>query len=79
MTGTTPICGVCRRPIIGTPMKMGYCADVYHLECTLPPPPVAGPTQWAYDQTCKALHHWRDEARRLGKIAGVEPRGIDQE
>lgn len=32
------------------------------------------PTAWAYEQTCKALHHWRDEADRLGKIAGEEPR-----
>lgn len=29
------------------------------------------PTTWAYDAACKALHHWREEAARLGKIAGV--------
>ena len=32
------------------------------------------PTQEAYDAACKALHHWREEAARLGKIAGVTPR-----
>lgn len=32
------------------------------------------PTQDAYDAACKALAHWRKEAKRLGKIAGVEPR-----
>lgn len=32
------------------------------------------PTQWAYDAACKALAHWRKEARRLGRIAGQAPR-----
>ncbi len=32
------------------------------------------PTQDAYEAACKALAHWREEAKRLGKIAGVEPR-----
>lgn len=32
------------------------------------------PTQDAYDAACKALRHWRAEAERLGKLAGVEPR-----
>ena len=32
------------------------------------------PTAWAYQQACRALDHWREEARRLGKIAGEEPR-----
>ncbi len=32
------------------------------------------PTQDAYDAACKALAHWRAEAKRLGKIAGVKPR-----
>ncbi len=32
------------------------------------------PTRWAYDQSCKAVRHWRREARRLAKLAGVEPR-----
>jgi hypothetical protein len=32
------------------------------------------PTTWAYEQACKALHHWREEAARLGQIAGEEPR-----
>jgi hypothetical protein len=31
-------------------------------------------TQDAYDAACKALAHWRKEARRLAKIAGVKPR-----
>ncbi|MEQ1671412.1 MAG: hypothetical protein ABL893_11180, partial [Hyphomicrobium sp.] len=31
------------------------------------------PTSWAYEQACKALHHWRAEAKRLGHIAGEEP------
>lgn len=34
------------------------------------------PTEWAYAQACQALAHWRKEARRLGKIAGVEPRDM---
>ena len=34
----------------------------------------SAPTQDAYDATCKALAHWRKEAKRLGKIAGVTPR-----
>lgn len=34
----------------------------------------ARPTQWAYEAACKALVHWRTEAKRLGKLAGVTPR-----
>lgn len=32
------------------------------------------PTVDAYEAACKALAHWRKEAKRLGKIAGVTPR-----
>lgn len=32
------------------------------------------PTQWAYDQACEALHHWRAEAERLARSAGDVPR-----
>lgn len=32
------------------------------------------PTYWAYQQACKAIEHWRKEAKRLGKKAGVVPR-----
>lgn len=32
------------------------------------------PTAWAYDQACKALHHWRAEAERLARSAGDVPR-----
>ena len=35
------------------------------------------PTQFAYDAACKALEHWRQEARRLAKLAKTEPRGMD--
>lgn len=35
------------------------------------------PTQDAYDAACKALDHWRAEASRLGKLAGVEPRQMN--
>lgn len=42
------------------------------------PPETAIPTPDAYYAACKALHHWREEAERLGKIAGVEPRTMDQ-
>ena len=34
----------------------------------------AAPTPDAYAATCKALAHWRAEARRLGRIAKVKPR-----
>jgi hypothetical protein len=34
------------------------------------------PTQWAYDAACKALAHWRKEAKRLGRIAKVTPRDL---
>lgn len=34
------------------------------------------PTTWAYEQACKALRHWREEARRLGNLAGEEPRQL---
>ncbi len=32
------------------------------------------PTRDAYDAACKALTHWRKEAARLGRMAGVIPR-----
>ena len=32
------------------------------------------PTEWAYKQACKALAHWRKEAKRCAKLAGVMPR-----
>jgi hypothetical protein len=32
------------------------------------------PTQDAYDAACRAIDHWREEARRLGEIAGETPR-----
>ncbi len=35
------------------------------------------PTQDAYDAACKALAHWRKEARRLGRIAKVKPREMN--
>lgn len=35
------------------------------------------PTRWSYDQACKALKHWRREARRIAKLAGVEPREMN--
>lgn len=34
----------------------------------------ARPTEWAYQQACRALEHWREEAKRLGGIAGEVPR-----
>lgn len=34
----------------------------------------AVPTAYAYDAACKALDHWRKEAKRLGRLAGVTPR-----
>ena len=37
------------------------------------------PTEWAYAQVCRALEHWRQEARRLGQIAGEEPRQMARE
>lgn len=36
MTGTTPICAYCGRPVLG-PHEMGHAGEVYHLECTAPP------------------------------------------
>lgn len=48
------------------------CNKVEALEREL----AARPTEWAYQQACKALWHWRDEAARLAKIAGVEPRRL---
>lgn len=35
------------------------------------------PTQDAYDAACKALHHWRAEAERLGNVAGEKPRQME--
>ncbi len=35
------------------------------------------PTHDAYDAACKALRHWRDEAARLGALAGEEPRQME--
>ncbi len=32
------------------------------------------PTVDAYATACKALAHWRKEAKRLGRLAGVAPR-----
>lgn len=32
------------------------------------------PTADAYNAACKALAHWRKEAKRLGRLAGVPPR-----
>ena len=32
------------------------------------------PTHDAYEAACKALAHWRKEAQRLGRLAGVTPR-----
>lgn len=29
------------------------------------------PTQDAYDASCRALHHWRTEARRISKASGI--------
>jgi hypothetical protein len=34
----------------------------------------AVPTTDAYDAACKALAHWRNEAKRLGRLAGITPR-----
>ena len=34
----------------------------------------AAPTPHAYAAACKALAHWRREAKRLGRLAGVKPR-----
>lgn len=34
----------------------------------------ARPTEWSYQQACKALDHWRTEAKRLADLLGVEPR-----
>ena len=36
------------------------------------------PTPDAYEAACKALAHWRKEARRLGKLAGVAPREMSK-
>lgn len=36
------------------------------------------PTEFAYDAACKALHHWRSEAKRLAELLGVEPRQMDR-
>lgn len=35
----------------------------YELEAEL----ASRPTAWAYEQACKALHHWRAEAERLAR------------
>jgi hypothetical protein len=34
----------------------------------------SAPTADAYSAACKALAHWRKEARRLGRLAKVTPR-----
>jgi len=36
------------------------------------------PTPDAYEAACKALAHWRKEARRLGKLAGAAPREMSK-
>ena len=36
------------------------------------------PTQDAYAAACKALAHWRKEAKRLGRLAGVRPREMNR-
>lgn len=36
------------------------------------PPTV--PTADAYEAACRALAHWRKEAKRLGRLAGTKPR-----
>jgi hypothetical protein len=50
------------------------CDRVEQLEKEL----ASRPTVWAYQQACKALDHWRGEAKRLGELAGVEPRTLQQ-
>lgn len=35
------------------------------------------PTPDAYDAACRALHHWRAEAKRLADLLGVKPRQMD--
>jgi hypothetical protein len=35
------------------------------------------PTPDAYEAACRALAHWRKEARRLGRIAKVTPREMN--
>jgi hypothetical protein len=37
------------------------------------------PTPDAYDAACRALNHWRSEAKRLGEVAGVEPRQLSDQ
>lgn len=32
------------------------------------------PTRHAYEAACRALAHWREEARRLGEVSGEPPR-----
>lgn len=48
----------------------GSCDRIESMEREI----AARPTREAYEAACKALHHWRKEAKRLAKLAGVEPR-----
>lgn len=52
----------------------GSCDRIDELEREL----ASRPTQDAYEAACKALHHWREEAARLAKLAGVEPRQMNR-
>jgi hypothetical protein len=36
------------------------------------------PTRDAYSAACRALAHWRKEAKRLARIARVKPREMNQ-
>ena len=39
MTGTTPICAACGRPVMRAPAVYGNAGEPYHVECTHPPMP----------------------------------------
>jgi hypothetical protein len=61
MTGTTPRCAYCGRPVINAPTVYGAAGEAYHVECTHPGPRqqsmqyqagcVCPPTS---EQTCQA-------------------------
>lgn len=64
------------RRIDGTPIPNDLCVCIAEeVSKAMPDFP---PTQFAYEATCKALHHWRAEALRLGELAGVKPRELSE-
>lgn len=60
-----------KHPVGGSMVVARHRIDTLQAELS------ARPTQDAYEAACKALRHWRDEAARLAKLAGVEPRQME--